>query len=158
MKQTFNPQLLILFSILFLSQPSRSQPMQDKSNPQDHETLSKLNAQFIRNFIRQDTASHNKIIHPDFVCIQSSGAILNREDYLKGWATGYQTAGYTSFEYTDEVIRVFGNMALVRSRTIYTKIKDGVKTSGNSVYTDTYIKENGTWLCVQAQITGIAGK
>jgi hypothetical protein len=45
-------------------------------------------------------------------------------------------------------------MALVKSRTNYTRTK-GETTKGSSVYTDTYIKENGRWWCVQAQITPI---
>ena len=44
-------------------------------------------------------------------------------------------------------------MALVRSKTFYTKTVDGKQITGHSVYTDTYIKEDGKWLCVQAQIT-----
>ena len=128
-----------------------------KTNAQsaDLNELSKLNAQFITNFIAEDTVSHSRIIHKDFVCIQSNGAIVGREDYLKGWARGYTTAGYKSFSFTDEYIRIFGNTALVRSKTVYTKEVDGKIVSGASVYTDTYVKEKGRWLCVQAQITGI---
>ncbi|MEQ1585405.1 MAG: nuclear transport factor 2 family protein [Cyclobacteriaceae bacterium] len=124
-------------------------------NNTDIKELSSLNAQFIKNFTTQDTMAHNQIIHRDFVCIESSGAIVDRDEYLREWAISYQTSGYTSFEYTDEFIRIFGNMALVRSRTAYTVLKEGVTIRGGSVYTDTYVKENGKWLCVQAQITGI---
>lgn len=116
--------------------------------------LSKLNAKFIQNFINQDTVSHSSIIHSDFVCIQGSGEIVGRDEYLKRWANAYQASGYTAFDYTDESIRVFGNMALVRSKNVYTtKLNDGKIIHGTTIYTDTYIKENGKWLCVQAQIT-----
>lgn len=121
----------------------------------DEMVLSELNAQFIKNFITQDAVAHNKIIHPDFICIQNSGAIMERDEYLKGWEHGYENSHYTSFTYTDEFIRIFGNIALVRSRTVYTKNKDGKIINGQSVYTDTYLKEDGIWLCVQAQITPV---
>jgi hypothetical protein len=121
----------------------------------DKEILSELNAQFIKNFINQDAVAHNKIIHKDFLCINSDGSITNREDYIKGWATAYRHSGYITFSYTDEYIRIFGNMALVRSKTVFTKTVDGKEVGGNSVYTDTYIKENGEWLCVQAQLTRV---
>jgi hypothetical protein len=126
-----------------------------KPSSADLAELSKLNAQFIANFINQDTVAHNKIIHKDFVCIQSSGAIVDRDDYMKGWANGYTASGYRSFIFTDEHIRIFGNTALVRSKTLYTKDVNGEVVKGSSVYTDTYVKENGKWLCVQAQITGV---
>ena len=127
----------------------------DQTKEKDLATLHELNAQFIKNFINQDTIAHNKIIHEDFVCIEGSGNIVRREEYMKNWAHGYQNAGYTSFRYTDEVIRIFGDMALVRSKTVYTKAKNGTTIGGNSVYTDTYIKEKGRWSCVQAHITPV---
>jgi hypothetical protein len=117
--------------------------------------LSRLNKQFIENFIHQDTVRHNTIIHPDFVCIQGDGSIESREEYMKHWASGYSKSGYTSFSYTDELIRIFGNAALVRSKTVYTKMVDGKTIQGNSIYTDTYVKEGGVWKCVQAQITPV---
>lgn len=128
--------------------------MNEKNNEDMHE-LSKLNAQFIRNFINSDTVAHNRIIHQDFVCIQGNGVIVTRDKYMKGWATGYRDSGYKTFEKTDEYIRIFGNTALVRSKTPYTKLADGSIVKGASVYTDTYIKENGRWWCVQAHITPI---
>jgi hypothetical protein len=121
----------------------------------DSAELSALNKQFIENFIHQDVVRHDAIIHPDFVCIGSDGTIVGREEYLKGWATGYERSGYVSFAYTDEVIRIFGNMALVRSKTVYTKMVDGKTVKGNTVYTDTYVKEEGVWTCVQAQLTPV---
>ena len=122
----------------------------------DLSILSTLNARFIKNFITQDTVAHNEIIHKDFVCINNDGSIIGRNEYMSGWSGAYESSGYTAFSFTDEYIRIFGNMALVRSRTVYVKRKDGQTIEGSSVYTDTYIKENGKWLCVQAQITPVA--
>jgi hypothetical protein len=122
----------------------------------DAAVLSKLNEKFIKNFVTMDTLAHNEIIHKDFVCINNDGSIIDRNTYMSGWSGAYQKAGYTTFSYTDEYIRIFGNTALVRSKTVYTKMKDGHTIEGNSVYTDTYIKENGRWWCIQAQITPVA--
>lgn len=77
---------------------------------------------------------------------------------MKGWSSAYTHSGYTDFSYTDETIRIFGDVALVRSKTVYTKKLGDKVVKGNSVYTDTYKKENGSWLCVQAQITPVAVK
>lgn len=119
----------------------------------DEIILRELNARFIKNFISMDTNAHNEIIHKDFISIGGSGRITNRKEYMEYWSTGYKMAGYTSFTYSDERIRVFGNMALVRAKTIATNVVDGTTKSWNTIYTDTYIKENGRWWCVQAQIT-----
>src|SRR5579863_3021 len=121
----------------------------------DSHALSRLNHQFIENFIRQDTLNHTTIIDPDFVCIESDGTIIPRTVYMKDWSSAYAHSGYTSFSYTDESIRIFGSTALVRSKTVYTKSVNGTTTKGNSIYTDTYHKRDGKWYCIQAQITPI---
>lgn len=121
----------------------------------DLEQLKALNKQFITNFLNDDTVGHNKIVHKDFVCIESSGKVVPRNEYMKAWATDFKNSGYTSFTYKDEHIRIFGNMALVRAVTPYTKLENGKTTNGATIYTDTYIKENGRWWCVQAHLTPI---
>lgn len=129
--------------------------METATENSDMAQLRALNAQFIKNFIANDTARHNRIIHKDFVYISSEGKIVNREDYMKRWAHGYNPEVDKSFEYKNEVIRIFGDMALVRSNTFFSWMEKGKLLHGKTVYTDTYIKENGKWLCVQAQITDL---
>ena len=73
--------------------------MTEVSQKSDQSLLSELNAQFINNFLTQDTSSHNKIIHKDFSCIESSGHIVDRETYMKNWATDYANGGYVAFFY-----------------------------------------------------------
>ena len=129
--------------------------MTETNQAQDREILSQLNAQFIKNYVTQDVKAHSELIHQDFVCIENSGKIIGREEYLKNWATDYQNSGMDSFTYTDEHIRIFGHTALVRSKSVFTYQKDGHLVSGYSVYTDTYVKEDGRWKCVQAHMTPV---
>src|SRR5258708_28181282 len=147
-------QLIQAFLVL-ASLQSFSQVVKKDDRIVDRAALSKLNAQFIKNFINHDTVAHNEIIHKDFVCIENNGTIENRKEYMKNWAIDYPNGGFTSFTYQDEFIRFFGDVALVRSKSVYTRIKNGKAISGASVYTDTYIKENGRWWCIQAQITPV---
>ena len=121
----------------------------------DQTRLSELNAEFITNFLTQDVTAHNKIIHKDFVCIESNGAIVPRDVYLKNWATDFDNSGYDSFAYKDELIRIFGNTALVRAKTVYTKNENGQVKEGYTIYTDTYVKKNDRWQCVQVQVTPV---
>lgn len=116
----------------------------------DLEQLKKLNATFIHNFVTNDTVSHSKIIHPAFVCITSTGKMINRKDYLTDWLHGFD--GFVYWDYRNEMISVYGNTALVRAQNKYVLLKDGKEITGMSMYTDTYVKENGEWKCVQAQL------
>jgi hypothetical protein len=120
----------------------------------DMKQLRALNALFINNFVTNDTVSHSKIIHPAFVCISSDGRYINRKEYLQYWLHGFD--GYTYWDYRNENIKIFGQMALVHSQNKYTVVKNGTTVTGFSMYTDIYIKENGEWKCVQAQITRVA--
>lgn len=125
-----------------------------KNDATDMAQLKALNAKFINNFVTNDTVSHSKIIHKDFICINSSGKYVNRQDYLQGWLHGFD--GFKYWDYRDEHITIFGNTALVHSTNKYVFVKDGNETTGMSMYTDIYIKENGEWKCVQAQITRLS--
>lgn len=127
-------------------------------NSDDLAALKKLNATFIHNFVTNDTASHNRIIHRDFVYISSAGTMVARKDYLDNWAHGFDPKVFKYWDYRDEKISIFGNTALVRSINKFITVKDGKETMGMTIYTDIYIKENGQWKCVQAQITKLDEK
>jgi hypothetical protein len=116
-------------------------------------TLRCLNAQFIHNYVTNDVAKHDALIHPRFVYISSSGARVNRGDYLAAWATGFDPDVIPYWDYRDERISVFGDVALVCSTNRFIIRRNGCETTGMSTYTDTYLREGGTWRCIQAQIT-----
>ena len=75
--------------------------------------LRRLNAQFIHNFVSCDVASQASIIHPRFTCIMPTGQRLARDEYLKYWATGFDPDVITYWDYRDERIEIFGDVALV---------------------------------------------
>jgi hypothetical protein len=118
--------------------------------------LRALNARFINNFITNDVASHDAILHEGFICITPTGSRVSRADYLKAWATGFDPARIPYFDYRDEKIDVFGHTALVRSTNRSVRVVDGVETVGMTMYTDTYVHLDGAWKCIQAQITPVA--
>jgi|SRR5476649_1955564 hypothetical protein len=118
--------------------------------------LRALNARFIHNFITNDVPSHDAILHKDFICITPTGARVGRADYLKAWATGFDAERIPYYDYRDEVIDVFGTTALLCSTNKRVSLQDGVETTVMTMYTDIYIRENGEWKCIQAQITPVA--
>jgi ketosteroid isomerase-like protein len=122
----------------------------------DLQTLSALNARFIHNFITNDVASHDAILHPDFMYINSEGARGQRADYLRNWATGFDPNIIIYWDTRDECITVSGDMALVRATNKHIVRQDSQEITGMSAYTDTYVRQNGSWLCIQAQITRVS--
>lgn len=127
--------------------------------PQSQKTiddLRALNARFIHNFITNDVASHDAILHPDFVYMGSNGSRADRATYLARWATGFDPDVITYWDVRDEFITVIGNVALVRATNKHTERRDNAETTGMTCYTDAYVLEHGRWLCIQAQLTAIA--
>ena len=122
----------------------------------DMAALKRLNAKFIHNFVTNDTAAHRLIIHKDFVCITSEGQLIDRQTYLNNWAHGFD--GFTYWDYRNEDIKIFGQTALVHSQNKYVVVREGKEISGMSMYTDIYIKENGQWKCIQAQLSKVVPK
>lgn len=119
------------------------------------EILRALNARFIHNFITNDVASHDAILHRDFVSISSNGMRLDRAAYLRRWANLCDPEILIYCDTRDEFITVHENIALVRATNKHIELENGREKTGMTCYTDTYVFENGVWLCIQAQLTPV---
>ena len=127
------------------------------SQESDLDELRALNARFIHNFVTNDVPSHDDILHPAFVCINGDGSRTERAAYLERWATGFDPDVIPYWDVRDELITVVGDVALVRSTNKYTRRTHGRELTGMTAYTDTYVRAEGRWLCVQAQQTPVIG-
>lgn len=143
--------VIMLFALSMLSLTTRTPATQD-----DLAQLKIINARFIHNFVTNDVIAHDQIIHEDFVCLTTKGLWVNRKDYLEEWKSGFDPEKYLYWDYRNEKISIIGSTALVRSVTKYIILNNGKETSGMTLYTDTYVKVNGVWKCIQAQLTAVA--
>ena len=114
--------------------------------------LKALNARFIHNYVTNDAKSHDAMMHPQFICIGPRGTRQNRADYLKQWATQFDPEVVVYWDVRDENITIIDNVALVHSTNERTVRRDGKDTTSMSTYTDTYLFQDRTWKCIQAQI------
>ena len=127
---------------------------QDNKTITEEAELVRINHQFIKDFLNNDTLEHNRIIHPThFLFIGTNGQLSDRNEYMRGWSHGYDKTKMPEFRLVEEQVRIFGNMALIVAKTRDKTMKDGQWVTGETRYTDTYVKENGKWLCVQVQLT-----
>ena len=109
--------------------------------------LRRLNDQYIRASLAGDVAWYNARLADDFVCIESDGSVLDKDAFLRQTAGGSDLADYR----LDEVdVRCYGDVALVRATGFWTE-KSGMW--GTSRYTDVYVRTEGDWKVVSAQIT-----
>lgn len=123
---------------------------------QDLTQLRALNRRFIHNFVTNDVAGHDAILHPEFMEIGSAGACQDRASYLLEWATGFDPKVITYWDMRDERISVFSDFALVGAVTKWVRQSNGTAVTGMTRYTDVYLRTGDRWLCVQAQLTPVA--
>ncbi|MGL4813241.1 MAG: nuclear transport factor 2 family protein [Beijerinckiaceae bacterium] len=121
--------------------------------PQTLDALRALNRRFIHNYVTNDVASHDALLHPRFAYLAGDGRRVARAPYLAAWATGFDPDEIIYWDLRGEEISVIGPVALVRAANKYTVRKDGHAVTEVASYIDTYLHENGQWLCIQAQIT-----
>ena len=112
--------------------------------------IRQLNDQYIEAFLKADVSWYQKHLSDDFVCITSSGTVLNKQQFLEDTATGPDGADY---KLEDVRVRIHGNAALVQGLGAFAR-KDG--THGKSRYIDVYVRDGKEWKAVSAQITRIA--
>ena len=118
--------------------------------------LRALNARFIHNFITNDVASHDAILHPDFINIWPTGQRWDRASYLKYWATAFDPK-------RDPLLgrprRTHHRDRQCRAGALHQQGHPPPRwkeVTGMTTYTDTYLFENGAWKCIQAQIQAVA--
>ncbi len=126
------------------------------TSAEDLAALRALNKRFIHNFVTNDVASHDAILHPQFRSITPQGAHVDRVAYLKYWASGFNASVITDWDMRDERITLIADIALVSATNKWTKVTpEGAKT-GMTCYTDTYVRHDGRWLCVLAHLTTVS--
>ncbi len=118
--------------------------------------LRAINAHFIHNYITRDVAAHDALLHPEFIGITSKGARISRAEYLRYWATAFHPDVVVYWDTRDESITVAGDTALVRATNRHVITRDGAEVAGMTTYTDTYVRHDGRWRCIQAQLTPVA--
>jgi ketosteroid isomerase-like protein len=106
-----------------------------------------LNQEYVQASLAGDVEWFQAHLADDFVCIESDGSLLDKAAFLRMTAQGSDLAEY---RLEDVAIRIYGDVALVRATGSWTA-KDG--TPGMSRYVDIYVRANGDWRAVSAQIT-----
>ena len=115
----------------------------------DRTTLERLNQEYVEAFMNADVDWYREHLADDFVCIESDGSVLNKQEFLANTVKGPDIADY-KLEHVN--VRVYGNAALVQATGLWTR-EDG--SMGMSRYIDVYVKQREQWRTVSAQISRV---
>lgn len=94
-----------------------------------------------------DAAGMARILHPDFVLIVGSGAVVSREALLESARTRAQVYEHQEEDPGTQTVRLFGDTAVVTAR-LWLK---GANADGSGAFdrhlwfSDTYVRTPGGW-------------
>jgi hypothetical protein len=155
--KTLKIQLSVFFFATALCISSVGQPTspQKYGAEADYKRLYFLNLQYIQSWVRSDTATYNRLLWAsDFVHQNSSDGLLYPKEKIS------QLFGKPRFEklnyfYPENVTIQFitNEAAMVFARTPLGLVGQPIEMA--SQYNDIYIKRNGHWICVSANVTSI---
>ena len=112
----------------------------------DRETLHALNENYVRSVAESDVRWFDENLSHDFLNTNPDCTIVDRAGFLARIAN---PVGVKGLHPEDVNIRLFGDVAIIHARTVYTKPDGG---TGAGRYTDIWARQDGRWLCVAAHV------
>ena len=113
----------------------------------DESVLRQLNDCYIQSLMRGDVDWYREHLAEDFLCIESNGSVLDKQQFLRKTAAGPDLADYKLAELQ---VRIYGDVALLHGQGLFRR-RDA--TTGTSRYTDVYLRVGNQWKAISAQVT-----
>ena len=108
--------------------------------------LIKLENDWNNALVKRDAAALSRILADDWTIIDPDGIIMTKTEFLASIKSGEDV--FTSAVGDEWKVRVYGDAAVVLQRWTAKEQYKGKDVSGQSCYTDTWIKKAGRWQCV----------
>ena len=111
---------------------------------EDLAILEQLTNDYVHSDQFNDVKRFSEFLAEDFIA-QLPGVTRNRAEFLDYIA---KPRPFKDLAVHDVNIRILSDVALIHGRSTYTTLADGAEQE--ALYTDTYQKREGTWVCVSA--------
>jgi hypothetical protein len=115
-----------------------------RQRTEDLAILEQLNNDYVHSDQYNDVKRFSEFLADDFI-VQTPGVTRNREEFLDYIA---KPRPFKDLAVHDVNIRILSDVALIHARATYTMLADGAEQE--ALYTDTYQKRDGAWVCVAA--------
>jgi ketosteroid isomerase-like protein len=99
----------------------------------------------------KDAAALNQLLADSLVYVDYDGSLLNKKEFLE--STLHNSIEQEQINNDGMTVYVYGNAAVVTGVYRDKGIDKGKAFSRRGRFTDTWIKQNGTWQCVASQST-----
>jgi hypothetical protein len=145
--------LVLAVSGQLFAQAKPAAPAKSASVEQE---LLKLENHWNDTMVKRDLAALGRILAEDWTLIDSEGTVVTKTEFLANFKSGVDVV---SSAVADEMkVRIYGEAAVVLGRLTVKEQYKGKDVSGQSRFTDTWIKKDGRWQCVASGGTKITKK
>jgi ketosteroid isomerase-like protein len=122
-----------------------------KQNSEDERALIKIQHDWAKARIKGDSSYTRRLEAENCTVVWPDGSIVSKREDLKSM-TG--DIGFTEFQIDDLQVRLYGDTGIVVGQGTI-KAHEGKQNllGGKFVWTDTFIKQVGTWKVVASQVT-----
>jgi ketosteroid isomerase-like protein len=150
MKLTALSVVFLFLVSLGYAQPGQS-PSEQRSPEQDavHKAVDEIVAAIDRN----DADAFERLTAPDYMFVNPAGKVWNKSQYLGLIRSG--TLKVESYSRDEEIIRIYGNTAVVIYRSTPKGTFKGQELINQRRVTTVFIKQDGRWLATGRQSTPI---
>jgi ketosteroid isomerase-like protein len=127
-----------------------------KHQSEDEQALIKIQHDWAEARMKGDTSYTQRLEAEDCTIVWPDGTIVKKEQDLKSM-TGHIV--FTEFKIDDLQVRLYGDTAIVVGHgTIRASEGKQNLLGGKFVWTDTFVKQHGTWKVVASQVSPVLKK
>jgi ketosteroid isomerase-like protein len=123
---------------------------------QDKEILLKMTDDMTHAKMKRDVKVLDGLLADDCIFTNPAGLFADKAQYLDGARA--DTAVYESVTNSDQLLRIYGNAAVVAGSTTLKGRYDGQEIGGRFRFTKMFVKRHDKWQCVAIHLTRIAAQ
>lgn len=113
----------------------------------DVAAIKQLNADWIHNYVKKDSATWNRIFADDFILVNPAGKTMTKRDIC---SSPFQPISAANVDFAE--VQIHGNIGLIHAKCSFTIVADGKESKGSTDYLDVYEKRNGRWWAIAAHV------
>ena len=153
MKRLFAIVVLIFAATSFAASQATEQKLTSK-NLKTKQELIKLEEEWHNAYLRRDATPLEKFLADEYIAVGGNGGTVNKAQTVEGLKN--DTATYEYSTPYDMDFRFYGDTVVVIGRTKEKgKAQNGAEFSVEYRWTDVFVKREGRWQCVAAQVVRI---
>lgn len=118
---------------------------------EDRKIVAALDTAFQAAVKRNDAKAMGQILHEDMILILGDGRTVTRADQLQSAEAGEITYEQQDEDVGTQVVRVWGDTAVVTARLWIKGVRAGVTFERRLWFSDTYVRTPGGWKYVFGQ-------